>query len=186
MDPNTLTLIGFCLIAVVVAIGLALFMRRRRSVLLQRRFGPEYERVVDLGGGPGQAEVELHEREKRVAGFSLHGLGLADRQHFRTAWRRGQEEFVDNPERALTHADELLEKVMTARGYPTAEFDQRAADLSVDHAGVVRHYRAAHEIAERHGAGEATTEDLRQAMIHYRVLLDELVSEPDIPQARAS
>lgn len=185
MESNTVALIGLGLTALVVVLGLALFMRRRRSILLQQRFGPEYERVVDLRG-PDLAESELRERQNRVAGFSLHSLGLGERQRFRTAWRRSQEEFVDNPERALTHADELLGDVMAARGYPSADFDQRAADLSVDHAAMVRHYRAAHDIAARHETGEATTEDLRQAMIHYRTLLDELVSEPEAYQARAS
>ena len=178
------------LAAAVVAVALVLLLlvaawRRRRTARLRGRFGSEYERVVDESGRR-PAEAQLQDRQKRVAGFALQPLGPGERERFGVSWRRVQEEFVDNPERAATHADELLGDVMSARGFPVAGFEQRAADLSVDHAEVVQNYRAAHEIALRHGRGEAGTEDLRQAMIHYRGLFDELVSETETPLAKAS
>jgi len=184
MDPKLqLTL---ALVAVALAlIALAVLWRRRRSAKLRHRFGPEYARAVEQDG-QGRAEAQLQDRQKRVAGFAVQPLGAGDRERFGVSWRRAQEEFVDNPERAVTHADELMADVMSARGFPVTGFEQRSADLSVDHAEVVQNYRAAHDIALRHERGEAGTEDLRQAMIHYRGLFDELVNVPEPALVKAS
>ena len=176
MDNNTILIavLGLALIAVVVL----LLMRSRHSSKLRSRFGPEYERAVDESGNTRKAEAALHDREKRVKSFAIQPLRTGERERYVAAWRRVQGEFVDNPKFAVTHADELLAEVMAVRGYPVGDFDQRSADLSVDHPVVVQNYRSAHDIAIRHARGEAGTEDLRQAMIHYRALFDDLVSEP--------
>ena len=176
MDTNNLIIV-VVVVAAVVLVGAMLLMRRRSSARLRDRFGPEYDRTLEESKGRREAEAQLHEREKRVKAFELKPLTPGDRERFATTWRNVQAEFVDNPERAVTHADEVVGDVMTARGYPMSEFDQRSADLSVDHPVVVQNYRAAHDIALRHGRGEASTEDLRQAMIHYRALFDEMVAD---------
>ena len=184
MNTNTEMVLGL-VVVIVLVVALALFMRYRKTAKLRHKFGPEYERAVEDTGGQGKAEAQLNEREKRVAAFPIRALAAGDRERFGVSWRRVQEEFVDNPERAVAHADELLGDVMSARGYPVSDFEQRSADLSVDHPVVVQNYRAAHEIALRRGRGEASTEDLRQAMIHFRMLFDELVAD-GAPLAKAS
>jgi len=184
MDPKLELTLAVVAVAIVL-LALVVLWRRRRTSKLRHRFGPEYARAVDEDGR-GRAEAQLQDRQKRVAAFTILPLGAGDKERFGVSWRRVQEEFVDNPERAVTHADELLADVMSARGFPVSGFEQRAADLSVDHAEVVQNYRAAHDIALRHQRGEAGTEDLRQAMIHYRSLFDELVNEPAAALAKAS
>ncbi len=184
MDPIVLSL---ALVLVLVAIGATiLFLRRRRTDALRSRFGPEYNRAVEQSGDKHQAEAQLHSLEKRVAALSIHPLPLEDRERYVEAWRQVQADFVDEPKAAVERADDLLGEVMGARGYPVSDFEQRSADLSVDHPAVVQNYRAAHDIALRHGRGEASTEDLRQAMIHYRMLFDDLVNEPEQAPARAA
>jgi len=169
--------LGFVVVLAAIAIAL-LWMRKRRSANLKSRFGPEYERLAKRTGDEAKAEELLALREKRVAAFTLKPLPAAQRDSFVGAWREVQAQFVDDPKGAVTRADGLLGEVMAARGYPVADFHQRAADLSVEHAHVIEHYRTAHDIALRHERGEAGTEDLRQAMIHYRALFDDLVNEP--------
>lgn len=169
--------IGLIVLAVIVGVGMML-MRKRRTDVLKQRFGGEYERTVRETGGSYRAETILHEREKRVDSFDVRPLSPESRERFIEAWRRIQALFVDSPADAVTRADVLLGEVMEERGYPVADFEQRSADLSVDHGDVVQNYRAGHGIAERHARGEASTEDLRQAMIHYRALFDDLVHEP--------
>jgi LPXTG-motif cell wall-anchored protein len=176
LDTNTAILIAVGVVAI-IAIVAVLILRRRKSVELKSRFGPEYARAVETTGGVGRAEADLQKRAKRVATFDIRPLTAADREHYVESWGRLQTNFVDNPKVAVTGADELIGRVMTTRGYPVAEFEQASADLSVDHPKVVENYRAAHDIALRLGRGEATTEDLRQAMIHYRGLFDELVTD---------
>ena len=177
MDTNTVIVIVFAALAL-VAVVVLLLMKSRQTSKLRNRFGPEYERAVDESGDKRIAEAALHDREKRVKSFAIQPLRTGERERYVAAWRRVQGEFVDNPKFAVTHADELLAEVMAARGYPVGDFDQRSADLSVEHPVFVQNYRAAHDIAIRHARGEAGTEDLRQAMIHYRALFDDLVSEP--------
>jgi hypothetical protein len=166
-------------VVLLLVIGLVAFLlsQKRRSARLRERFGPEYERAVAEGGDRKRAEAKLAERANRVESFHLRPLSPSDRANFVETWNRVQAHFVDNPSGAVSEADQLLGVVMAARGYPVADFEQRAADISVDHAGVVQNYRTAHDIALRHARGEATTEDLRKAMIHYRELFDHLVSE---------
>jgi hypothetical protein len=176
---DTTTLIIVVLVLVVIAFGGMLLMQRRRSGHLQSRFGPEYERALKETGDKRRAEAELHQREKLVEKLSIRPLERADRERFTTDWHRIQAEFVDDPMASMTRADVLLQQVMSARGYPVENFEQVAADISVDHPKVVQNYRSGHDIAVRHQRGEAGTEDLRQAMIHYRELFDELVTEND-------
>jgi hypothetical protein len=185
MDNTTLIVVAIAVLLLVGVIAVAL--RSRRSAQLRDRFGPEYERTVQDAGGRRAAESELHDRAKRVAAFAIQPLRPGERERYVAAWRRIQGQFVDDPKRSVTTADALLADVMAARGYPVGDFEQRAADLSVDHPVVVQNYRAAHGIAVRHARGEASTEDLRQAMIHYRALFDDLVDDTVVtPHAKAS
>ena len=173
---QVITLVAIVLVAAVIIIVL---YEKRRSARLRNRFGTtEYERAIAAGGGRRRAEALLDEREKRVKSFHLRELSPADRSRFETEWMAVQQNFVDGPIGAVAEADQLLGEVMAARGYPVADFEQRAADISVDHPQVTENYRAAHEIAIRQVNGQATTEDLRRAMIHYRALFDDLVGAP--------
>lgn len=181
MDQNqTVVLIVLVIIAVIVIAAIAFAnSRKRRSRKLRERFGPEYERVLQQEGDPRRAEGVLEFRQKRREKYKMRPLSDADRSSFGVRWNEVQARFVDDPRGAVTVADSLVTDVMQTRGYPIGEFDQRAADLSVDYPRIVENYRAAHEIAMRHSAGKASTEDLRQAMVHYRELFQELLDEPD-------
>jgi hypothetical protein len=186
MDNTTLLIvIAAVVVLIIVAVAAVLISRQRRSARLRSEFGPEYSRTVGDAGGRRAAEAELDERKKRVHSYELHPLSASDRDAFVDTWRKVQAEFVDNPRGAVARADELLTNIMAVRGYPMADFEQRSADLSVDHPEVVQNYRAGHEIAIKPAEGQAGTEDLRQAMIHYRALFDELVERPQV-QAQAS
>ena len=168
----------YIVIAAVFIVGLLLVAwivsRRRRTELLQNRFGPEYERTVRQIG-TARAEADLLEREKRVQKLTLRELTAEERERFVTQWRALQSIFVDAPEEAMTEADRLVDQLMQARGYPVADFEQRAADISVDHPRVVDNYRAARHISFRYQRGDATTEDLRKAILYYRSLFDDLL-----------
>jgi len=172
-------------VAVVAGITILLLIRKRRTERLRTRFGPEYARAVQESGGRRQGEAGLQEREKRVEGLAIRQLAPNDRELYIASWRKVQAQFVDDPKSSVTQADQLLGDVMSARGYSVSDFEQRSADISVDHPIVVENYRAGHEIAVR-TRGQANTEDLRQAMIHYRTLFDELVREPEMAQAKAA
>jgi hypothetical protein len=176
---NQTELLGVIVVIAVIAVAGILFfaMRRRRSRNLRERFGPEYDRVVKQQGDPRKAEGVLQFREKRREKFTIRPLAAADRSSFALRWNEVQSRFVDDPRGAVTVAESLVSEVMQARGYPIGEFEQRAADISVDYPVVVENYRAAHAIAQRHSAGQASTEDLRQAMVHYRKLFQELLGE---------
>ena len=163
-------------VAAVAAIAFAV-SRKRRSQHLRERFGPEYDRVLRQEGDARKAEGVLEFREKRREKFAIRALAPADKAKFAARWTEVQSQFVDDPAGAVTVADGLVSEVMQLRGYPIGEFEQRAADISVDYPLVVENYRAAHGIAGRHSAGQASTEDLRQAMVHYRVLFHELLEE---------
>jgi len=160
-------------IAAIVAIVLA--MRAARSRQLANRFGPEYERTVRERGDRSSAERELADREARVKKFHLEELPAGARERYTEEWRTVQSRFVDEPQSAIFQADELVASVMRDRGYPLDDYGQRAADLSPDHPHVVQDFRLAHEIVEQSDGGRADTEDLRQAMVHYRAVFDELV-----------
>lgn len=180
MNP---TLTAIVIVAVLVVIGVAvMIMRSRERQRLKEHFGPEYERQVEAAGGSRlKAESELADREKRIKKLDIRPLPPAERQAFQEDWRDVQARFVDDPQRAIALADGLIGEVMKARGYPVDDFEQRAADISVEHPGLVKNYRAAHEIAVRHGQGKADTEDLRAAMIGYRSLFEELLGT-DTPE----
>jgi hypothetical protein len=149
-------------------------MRRRQ---LQERFGPEYERTVDQLGRASLADKELAQRARRVDHFRFKDLGAADRARFAASWDRIQLQFVDDPVVAVTAANELINEVMRARGYPTQHYEQRVADLSVEHPNVVEHYRAAHDLSRSVHNGTVDTEQLRQAVVHYRILFSDLLQE---------
>lgn len=179
MDQTRLLIMSALLVAVVIILAVMAYVnsRKRRRLQLRERFGPEYERVLKQEGDPHKAEGVLEFRQRRRRKLKVHPLSLADRSSFMVRWSEVQARFVDDPQGAVTVADSLITDIMQARGYPIGEFDQRVADLSVDHPLIVENYRTAHEIALRHGKGKAGTEDLRQAMVHYRLLFQELVDE---------
>ena len=172
---STAALVIIVLVTVAAAVGIFLYLRRRRSELLRKDFGPEYNRILDQLGDQRKAEAELAARKERVHKLEIRGLTADERSQFADSWRRTQSLFVDEPSRAVGDADGLVKELMQARGYPVGDFEQRAADVSVDHPRVVTNYRAAHDIAARNKSGKATTEDLRQAMVHYRSLFEELL-----------
>ena len=184
MDERALVMIGIAAVVLIAVIAVALSRRARikHSERLRDRFGPEYDRVVTERGDKVEAEKVLEEREKRWSKLIIRPLSAQDREHFSDAWLAVQARFVDSPGEAVTQADQLLEQVMAQRGYPVGNFEQQATDLSVDHPQVVQNYRAAREIAERQRGGRASTEDLREALIQYRTLYDELLA-PNISLA---
>ena len=174
MDANT-TLITAAAVGIFGALSGWFFWRRRRTAHLRERFGAEYDRAVHDAGSLNTAESALSAREKRVERLHIHPLGGADAVRFGEGWRTIQSKFVDDPGRAVTLADRLVAEVMRARGYPVGDFEQRVEDISVDHADLVINYRAARELSDRHALGQAATEDLRQAMVHYRALFRDLL-----------
>jgi hypothetical protein len=178
MDPKLIVLVAVVILA--IAVLALLYVRKRRSTTadMRKKFGPEYERAVLKHGSERKAEVKLADREKRVGKLDIRDLEPMEHERFSKRWESVQSRFVDSPKGAVTEADDLVSSVMKARGYPVSDFDQRAADISVDHPRVVENYRSAHEIALRVGKDAATTEELRTAMIHYRSLFEELVQLP--------
>ncbi|HEX9159212.1 MAG TPA: hypothetical protein VF835_03210 [Rhizomicrobium sp.] len=185
MSTSTVIIIAVAIIALLaIAVAAYFYWQTRQSKHLQSRFGPEYGRTVEEIGDRRKAEAALHKREARVEKFNIRPLAPEERARYVASWRKVQADFVDNPKAAVAHADELLGAVMGARGYPVSDFDQRSADLSVDYPELVQNYRAGHDIALRERRGEANTEDLRRAMIHYRALFDEITAEA--PRAQAS
>lgn len=186
MDDMTTTLIVVIALLVVAGVAAWLYMKKRRRDALRERFGPEYERAVRAAGEPTKAEAILEERARRVEQFDIRPLPAADRDRFTEAWRRIQARFVDDPRHAVVDADRLIVEAMRARGYPVENFDRRADDLSVHHPQVVQHYRAGRDMVLRHERGEAGTEDLRQAMVHFRALFSEVIEGGADERRRAS
>ncbi len=180
MNGVTLTVVAVLIVVIVVlaVIGLLVNRSRVRSGRLQERFGPEYDRAVETAGGRKQAEDELRARQKRVQSFNIRALTTDERQMFANRWRAAQAQFVDAPAQAIVAADALVKEVMQARGYPVGDFEQNAADLSVDHADVVSNYRAARDLVVKQQQGRTSTEDLRQAMVHFRALFEDLLRIP--------
>jgi hypothetical protein len=164
---------------VILALGAWVVMSRRRQERLRGRFGPEYDRAVAQHGGRRGAEAELARREEQRERLDIVPLSQEARERYFESWREVQTGFVDEPSQAVTQADRLVTEVMRERGYPMDEFDQRVADISVDHPEVVEHYRAAHSIHLANEDGEASTEDLRQAVVHYRALFNELLDKSE-------
>src|SRR5437867_4027594 len=173
---------GLIVLAVIVILAVAIaawwISQRRRSEQLREHFGPEYERTVDEIGDRRRAESELASREKRMKELDIRDLSAGERARFAESWTDVQAHFVDDPRAATAEADTLVVQVMEARGYPMGDFEQRAQDISVEHPALVQNYRSARGIRQRSDRGDATTEDLRQAMVHYRSLFAELLGEP--------
>jgi hypothetical protein len=162
-------------LVILAAVAAYFYSQKRRSQLLRRRFGPEYDRVVKEEKNVRQAEGVLEFRKEARETLDIRPLSGADQNAFSSRWNAVQRQFVDDPPAAVLKADQLVSEVMKARGYPVATFEKRAEIVSVDYPVIVQNYRAAHDIALRQGRGEASTEDLRRAMVHYRSLFDELL-----------
>ena len=179
--------IPFLIIAVVlivvimgVILGLSFFARRKRSERFQDKYGPEYDRTVQTAGNDKKAQAELNERQKHVETLDIRPLSDSEREGYLAEWTAIQAKFVDQPGQATVEADHLIMKVMQMRAYPVSDFEQRAADISINYPALVSNYRAAREIAIKNEHHQATTEELRQALIHYRSLFDELLKEEEV------
>ena len=181
IPPVDLVVAILAALAVIGAIAWGV-SQHQKTVRLRRRFGPEYEAAVAQFGSRSKAETELAKREARVARLRIVPLTAADAARFSQSWKAIQGRFVDNPKGVVGEADQLVRELMAKRGYPMGEFDRLAADISVDHPSVVSNYRAARSIAVLDERGEADTEQLRKAVVHYRTLFDELL-EVSIPPA---
>jgi hypothetical protein len=182
MNPRLIALAVAVVVIVAVVAWLNARKRRGTTAGLRQKFGPEYDRAVLAHGS--KAEAKLTDRERRVEMLNIRDLDSMEYEQYSKHWQTVQSRFVDSPKGAVTEADNLVSSVMKARGYPVSDFDQRAADISVDHPRLVDNYRSAHEIALRVGKEAATTEDLRTAMIHYRSLFKELVQVPTIVERK--
>ncbi len=183
VDSRTLVVIAI-IVAVLAIAAIVILMRKHRSRQLREHFGTEYDRAVQLRGNRSEAETELVNREKRVHSFVIRQLSPETRNRYLAEWSVVQRRFVDDPALAVKEADSLVNQVMHARGFPMADFETRAADVSVTCPNVVQNYRAARDIAQRQVRGDAGTEDLRQAMVHYRSLFDELLDMTDSTAAK--
>lgn len=177
MDTNTALLIVVVVVAAAIIAIAYVYLQKRRSQELRSRFGPEYDRVLQEEGSKRHAEALLEKRAQRVERLNIRSLSAAECERFKREWQEEQARFVDDPQQAVANADILVRDLMRARGYPVADFEQRMEDISVDHPVVVRNYRIAHEIALRDQRGEADTEALRRALMHYRELFVELLEE---------
>jgi hypothetical protein len=175
MDTQMWIIIVILLVAVIIGLAAYIYFQRTRTQKLQRRFGPEYDRALSRHQNQTVAEAELRAREERVKKLHIVPLSSADAARFSETWREVQSRFVDDPKAAVEDADRQVRELMAKRGYPMGDFEQRAADISVDHASVVDNYRNAHDIAVRSQRGAADTEELRKAIVHYRALFDELL-----------
>ena len=180
MNQGTVLILVVAIAVIALAVVAWIVFQKTRTQRLRGRFGPEYDRTVAEAGDRRKAEDELEARRKRVAKLKLVPLTPEQQNRFGKEWATAQALFVDDPRRAVADANRLVKEVMQARGYPMGDFDQRAADISVDHPVVVTNYRAAREIAMRAEAGKASTEDLRKAVIHYRELFQELLATPGV------
>ena len=172
---STATFIVLIIAIVAVAIAIWAVLRMRNTQRLRTKFGPEYDRLIQSEGDRTRAEQELARREKRVNKFNIRELSPQERSRFAAAWTNEQSNFVDDPRNAVIQADTLVTELMTARGYPMGDFRTLAADVSVEHPRVVGNYREAHDIAEMCRHGEGSTEQMRQAMVHYRALFEDLL-----------
>ncbi|MGD0892858.1 MAG: hypothetical protein ABR923_15120 [Terracidiphilus sp.] len=174
-DTQSVFTAFFIVIGILLVAGIYIAVRRSRTRGLKNRFGTEYDRAVLEHGSTQKAESRLSDRETRVESLKLRELAATDRERFLTEWQGVQSRFVDYPKAAVLEADDLINSLLEARGYPKANFDQRAADVSVTYPGVMENYRSAHAVAVRTSPREATTEELRSAMIQYRNTFDYLI-----------
>jgi FtsZ-interacting cell division protein ZipA len=180
---QTTVIVLVVVVALIILFGVWMWSRNRRSAELRDRFGPEYGRAVEEYGDRSRAESELEARRQRVEHLQIRPLSTEEYNQFAREWTAVQARFVDDPAGAIQEADGLVQDLMRTRGYPMGEFEQRAADISVDHPHVVEHYRAAHNALPGFGKREMNTEELRQAMVHYRALFDELLEQPSARSA---
>jgi FtsZ-interacting cell division protein ZipA len=172
---NTPIIIVLIVAVAAIAVAVWAFVRRERTRNLKHQFGPEYDRLTDQEKSSRRAEALLGERQRRVERYRIRTLTREECDSFAVKWRAAQEHFVDDPHDAIAQADSLVTDAMRTRGYPMADFEQRAADLSVDYPGVIEDYRIAHDIAIRDSQGSVSTEDLRNAMQHYRNLFEQVL-----------
>jgi hypothetical protein len=179
---TTTGIIILIVVIVVVAALIALAVASTRRRTLRQRFGPEYERVVAERDSRSEAEHELRERERRHAELKLQPLSAQSKAAYAAQWADVQTQFVDSPADAVRAGDELLTRLVQEIGYPTDDYDERLATLSVEHARTLGHYRDAHDIFLRNERGEASTEQLRQALVHYRALFAELLGDQPVPR----
>ncbi len=175
MTTETLLIVVVAVAVVIIAVLAYTLLRRQRSRRLRSHFGPEYERTFRQYGESGKAEAALEARQKRMEKMQVHPLSDQEHDRFADLWHGVQSRFVDDPRASIREADQLVADVMKARGYPMSEFDRRAEDISVDYPHVVSNYRAAHDIALADENGKASTEDLRNAVVCYRKLFEELL-----------
>lgn len=173
IDPQVLWIAGAIVAALVIIFAVSAGVRRSRTARLRDHYGSEYDRTVRAAGSRSAAEEQLVSRAEEVKTFDIRPLSAAERDRYTSDWTRVEQQFVNRPTTAVVEADELITDVMRTRGYPMADFETHAAHLSVKHPRVVEHYRAGHALIDKHGS----TEDLRQAMLHYRALFEELVNE---------
>ena len=183
MNTQTLIIAAVVVVALLIALGAWLQYQKKQSERLEKRFGSEYGRAVDALGSRAKAESELKMREERVEHLNIVPLQPAEAVRFNQSWKLLQGGFVDNPKGVVVQADQLVRELLLKRGYPMGDFERRAADISVDHPGVVSNYRAAQAIAARDQRGETNTEDLRKAVVHFRALFDELLEVGAVQQA---
>jgi hypothetical protein len=179
-------IIVLVIVLLVIAAVAVFAVRAARRRKLQNTFGPEYDRVVADTGNRADAEKELRDRERRHAELELKELTPESKARYSAAWEEVQIQFVDNPEQAVSTADDLTTRLIAERGYPTGDYDDQVANLSVAHAKTLGHYRDAHDISTRSKNGEATTEDLRQALVHYRALFADLLGESPVSTDHAT
>jgi len=180
MNPNTILVLAIGLaVGIVIGAVLVYAVQQARTKSLKARFGPEYGRIVAETGNRSKAEAVLENRARRVKDLHIRTLDARERARFQEAWREIQSRFVDDPGGALREADLLIAEVMSVEGYPIQDFEQRAADISVNYPRVIENYREGHTTALKQSQGRATTEELRKAMVHYRSLFEELVGQPE-------
>lgn len=184
-NPTVIIVLVVAVVAILVCIGLVVEQGRKKKARLRERFGAEYERAVIESGSEQKAEARLAEREARVEKLKIVELNAVQRERYLADWSGVQSRFVDHPKGALVEADELVSSIMKARGYTETEFERAAEDVSVTHPRVIGDFRAAHATAVRTGRGEASTEEMRTAMLQYRSLFDELVGAGTVKLARA-
>ncbi|MGC4771132.1 hypothetical protein ACLQ25_19425 [Micromonospora sp. DT44] len=181
MSPTQIVVIVLVVLVIIAAIAVAVRTIGRRRAL-QSRFGPEYDRVVQEQESRSAAERELRDRERRHAELTLTPLSPESRARYAAAWEELQIRFIDSPGETVGDADELVTRLIEERGYPTGDFSDQIAHLSVEHARTLTNYRDAHEIHLRNSRGEASTEELRQAVVHYRALFADLLGEEPVGQ----
>ena len=185
MNTTTIIIILAAVAILLIGGGLAwVFYRRKHKADLRQHFGPEYEHTVQAMGDERKAQAELEERQKRVEALDIHPLSTGERDHYMAEWRTIQSNFVDDPNQAIVDADRLIQEVMQIRAYPVSNFEQQAADLSVNYPEVVSNYRAAHEIAIKNAQKTADTEELRRAMVFYRSLFEDLLETQNVEEEK--